>query len=70
MRDGDRSGQDGDVGFLLRWGALIAVMAVCGLFLAARAADDYTAVVGMLFVGFAVLLAFRMIVRLSPGDAR
>ena len=69
MSNGDGHGRDGDAGMLLRWGFLIVLMALGGLLLAARAADDYTLVVGFLLSGFAVLLAIRLIVRVTPAGA-
>lgn len=69
MRDGDRQDRGDDLGLLLRWGVLAAALALGGLLLAARAADAYTSAVGFLLTGFALLLAFRLIVRVTPGGA-
>jgi hypothetical protein len=66
MRDGDRQDRGGDLDLLLRWGVLVAALAIGGLLLAARAADTYTSTVGFLLTGFALLLAFRLIVRVMP----
>lgn len=55
-----------DPGDIARWGVLVAALVLGGLVLAARAADDYTYVCGLLFSGFGVLLAMRLMGRWKP----
>lgn len=62
-RAGERPG---DVASLAPWGVLVLVLVVGGLVLSARAGDDYTAVAGLLFAGFGVLLGFRLVARVLP----
>jgi hypothetical protein len=51
---------------LAPWFLLVAVLAVGGLLLSARAGDGYTAAVGLLFAGFGVFLGFRVMGRMLP----
>lgn len=53
-------------GLLVLWGPFVLLLALGGLFLAARAADDYTTVFGLLLAGFGVLLGFRLVARMVP----
>lgn len=58
---------DDEYGFtLFAWGCLVAVLAVGGLLLAARAADDYMAASGFLFFLFGAFWASRILKRLLP----
>jgi hypothetical protein len=56
----------GDLLALSPWFLLVAVLAVGGLLLSARAGDGYTAAVGLLFAGFGVFLGFRVMGRMLP----
>lgn len=51
---------------MAHWFALAAVLVLGGLFFAARAGDAYTHVSGLLFAGFGLLLAARVMHRLLP----
>ncbi len=51
---------------IARWGVLVVALVLGGLVLAARAADDYAYVCGLLFAGFGVLLSMRLMGRWSP----
>lgn len=55
-----------DAGDIGRWSILVAGLVLGGLVLAARAGDDYMYVCGLLFAGFGLLLAMRLIGRWSP----
>lgn len=55
-----------DPGDIARWGVLVVVLVLGGLVLAARAADDYMYACGLLFTGFGVLLAMRLMGRWKP----
>jgi hypothetical protein len=55
-----------DLSDIARWGILVTALVLGGLVLAARAADDYTYVCGLLFSGFGVLLAMRLMGRWKP----
>jgi hypothetical protein len=48
------------------WYAFAVFLVLAGLLLSARAGDDYMAVSGMLFAGFGLLLAFRLLGRSLP----
>ena len=58
--------KEGSPGLLVRWGPLVLALALGGLFLAARAEDDYTTVFGLLLTAFGVLLGFRLVARMVP----
>lgn len=51
---------------LAGWCLLILGLVLGGLFLASRAADDYTYASGFLFSGFGFLLALRLFNRALP----
>ena len=62
-----RSAAAGDYGFsLFAWGGLVVVLVLGGLVLAARAADDYMSISGLLFALFGAFWASRIITRLLP----
>jgi hypothetical protein len=48
---------------LARWGALVVVLVLGGLFLAARAGDDFMQVSAFLFMGLGFVLAARLLQR-------
>jgi hypothetical protein len=55
-----------DLSDIARWGILVTALVLGGLVLAARAADDYAYVCGLLFSGFGMLLAMRLMGRWKP----
>ena len=66
MHEQSRRDQGSDRGMLLRWGVLVVLLGIGGLLLASQAADAYTEAVGFLLTGFALLLGFRLALRVSP----
>ncbi|WP_426954410.1 hypothetical protein [Muricoccus radiodurans] len=53
-------------GTLVHWWIVAAVLGIGGLLLSARAADSYTHLLGLIFAGFGVLLAGRLMARVLP----
>ena len=51
---------------LFAWGALVVALVIGGLVLAARAADEYMSISGLLFAAFGAFWASRIITRLLP----
>ena len=56
----------GSVAGAVHWFALVAALVVGGLFFAARAADAYTHVAGLLFAAFGLVFGGRLLHRLLP----
>ena len=51
---------------LARWAAPVALLVLGGLFLAARAGDDYMQVCGFLFMALGFVLGLRLLQRWRP----
>lgn len=55
-----------DAPVFIRWGAASLALALLGLVMAARAADDYHFVCGMAFTAFGLFLGTRLLARWRP----